>query len=468
MNVRQGPTSIQSRPTTRPPGAAAWAGFARTVVLVSSDVAALAISGVIAFILWAAGVRGQPAGMYWPFAFAPFLMITAYAQARLYPGFSMGQVEVLRRYTLITTACYGGLATLVFLLKLDNVYSRMTLGLAFLFSIFLVPVLRRLTLWLARKWNWWAEPAVLVVSGASAERLSVLAIDWPDRETKIVEVLGHTAGDVAVDLDQAIAWANAGVRIAIADIDGPPSFTLVDRLRLVFPRVVVLRRMDHLPVEGVQVRNFDGLLGLEYGNNLLRRQSRWVKRAMDILVSAPSIVLAAPFVLVAAVIVKLLSRGPALFFQSREGRMGRTIKVPKIRTMRVGAESEIEHVLEKHPYLRDEWDSAYKLRNDPRIIRGIGPILRRFSIDELPQLLSVLRGEMSLVGPRPFPAYHLDALSDHARHLRAEVRPGITGLWQITARGIADVETNRGTISTTSGIGRSGWTYTSWPARSGQ
>jgi lipopolysaccharide/colanic/teichoic acid biosynthesis glycosyltransferase len=84
--------------------------------------------------------------------------------------------------------------------------------------------------------------------------------------------------------------------------------------------------------------------------------------------------------------------------------------------------------------LRDEWRTRYKLRDDPRLIAGIGKLFRRFSIDELPQLWTVLTGGMSMVGPRPFPDYHLEQFTPEFRELRQRVRPGITGLWQITMR----------------------------------
>ena len=463
--LRNRETVICGPESDRPPGAARWTGAARAGVLITSDLSALLVSGLLAFILWASGVREQPTSLYVPFAFAPFLMIMAYAQARLYPGFAMGSVEIFRRYTLVTTAGFGGLAALVFVLKLENVYSRMTLGLAFIFSIVLLPIARHITLSVARRWAWWPEPAVLFVTQRKDRRASLVADGWQDREIRVVYTVSlHSASassqagqasdsplpgntikaQKSIDsLDAADGWAQAGVKIALIDIESFDTSPVVDRLRLTFPRVIVVRRMQDLPVEGVQVRNLDGLLGLEYGNNLLRRQSRWVKRGMDILVAAGSLVVAAPIVLVSGLIVKLVSPGPALFFQAREGRKGKTIQVAKIRTMVVGAEQDIAQLLDDDPHLREEWESGYKLLNDPRVLRGIGPFLRRFSIDECPQLLSVLKGDMSLVGPRPFPSYHLDALGQHSRQLRAEVRPGITGLWQVTARGIADVETQQ-------------------------
>ena len=143
---------------------------------------------------------------------------------------------------------------------------------------------------------------------------------------------------------------------------------------------------------------------------------------------------AAPIVLAAAALVRLLDGKPAFFIQDRAGLDGRRIAVPKIRTMRRDAESRLEEHLAANPGLRAEWDARYKLQNDPRLIPGVGRLFRRFSIDELPQLWSVLRGDMSLVGPRPFPDYHIRHFSPAFIELRRCVRPGITGLWQVTVR----------------------------------
>jgi lipopolysaccharide/colanic/teichoic acid biosynthesis glycosyltransferase len=122
-----------------------------------------------------------------------------------------------------------------------------------------------------------------------------------------------------------------------------------------------------------------------------------------------------------------------IFFQERIGRFGRPFKTWKFRTMMPDAERVLQRKLADDPILKEEWEANFKLRVDPRITR-IGAFLRRTSLDELPQLINVLRGDMSLVGPRPLPRYHHNELSSQVKKLRAQVRPGVTGLWQVSGR----------------------------------
>jgi len=140
------------------------------------------------------------------------------------------------------------------------------------------------------------------------------------------------------------------------------------------------------------------------------------------------LLLAAPILLVAAVLVKCTSRGPVLFRQTRVGRAGDEFSMLKFRSMVVDAEDRKADLDE----LSDGNDVLFKLRDDPRVTR-VGRYLRRFSVDELPQLVNVLRGEMSLVGPRPpLPTEVATYAIDDAR--RMLVKPGLTGLWQVSGR----------------------------------
>jgi exopolysaccharide production protein ExoY len=157
-----------------------------------------------------------------------------------------------------------------------------------------------------------------------------------------------------------------------------------------------------------------------------------LRRSLDLLLALLALALAWPLFLVISAAVRLDSPGPAFFRQERLGRGGRRFWLLKFRTMRMGAEMELPLLLQNDPGRRLSWEQYGKLWEDPRLTRT-GRFLRRYSLDELPQLLNVLRGEMSLVGPRPILPSQREAYGvGFARY--SLVRPGLTGLWQVQGR----------------------------------
>jgi exopolysaccharide production protein ExoY len=167
---------------------------------------------------------------------------------------------------------------------------------------------------------------------------------------------------------------------------------------------------------------------------LARRRSRrldW-ERAVNMALAALLLVALAPLLAVVALCVRFGDGGPVLFAHHRIGRDGRTFRCFKFRSMKVDAKERLERLLAEDAQARAEWDLDHKLKNDPRIT-PFGAFLRKSSLDELPQLFNVVRGEMSLVGPRPIVA---DEARRYGRYLEVyqSVRPGITGLWQVSGR----------------------------------
>jgi lipopolysaccharide/colanic/teichoic acid biosynthesis glycosyltransferase len=157
-----------------------------------------------------------------------------------------------------------------------------------------------------------------------------------------------------------------------------------------------------------------------------------VKRLLDVAVALVLLIPALPFAALISLAIRLESRGPVFFAHTRIGRGNRPLRLWKFRTMVEDADAVLEEYLKAHPDLLSEWLETHKLKNDPRVTR-VGRLLRRSSLDELPQLVNVLRGEMSMVGPRPIVA------EEAARYgpvfpLYLQVKPGLTGLWQVSGR----------------------------------
>jgi len=376
------------------------------------------------------------------------LLPMVHYQLGIYPGYLLGPVERLRRRTLATLAVFGGLAAW------DNIIARGMLSrgvllATFVFALVLPPLaesLARKSL-VARKR--WGIPVVMIGAGSTG-RLVVRTLhnnpqfglvpiafldNRPDAWNQALENV-PVAGPLGLAQDFE-GRAEAAI-VAMADLERDDVPSLLQELN--FPRVIVIPQFTGVASLWVTARDLGGCLGLEIKKNLLVPRNLALKRIMDRAIALPLFLMSIPVMAAAAVWIKLISRGPAFHCQLREGIDGRRIAVWKLRTMHVDGERRLEPWFREHPEARLEWSRYFKLRHDPRVLPWIGKLLRRTSLDELPQLWSVLKGEMSLVGPRPFPDYHLEQFPSEFRVQRTRVLPGLTGMWQVSARSDGDVE----------------------------
>jgi Undecaprenyl-phosphate galactose phosphotransferase WbaP len=364
---------------------------------------------------------------YTAVAIAMLIVPMVHYQLGLYPGYLLGPVERLRRRTLSTLAVFGGLLAWDALVA-RGVLSRGVLLATFAFALVLPPLaeLCARSLLIAR--GRWGIRAVVLGSAATGNAIVSTLLRDPELGLKPVALL-HDVARAANYEDQA--------ECAIIALENARGRSFDD---LNFPRVIVVPDLQSLANLWVTARDLNGSLGLEIKKNLLIRRNIALKRILDCLVALPMFILAIPILVWSGILIKLLSPGPMFYKQEREGFDGRRLAVWKLRTMHTNSESILTSWLGSHPEDKAKWERFFKLPHDPRIIPIIGKFLRRTSLDELPQLWSVLTGEMSLVGPRPFPDYHLKHFAPDFRTLRVRVLPGLTGLWQISARSDGDVE----------------------------
>lgn len=174
---------------------------------------------------------------------------------------------------------------------------------------------------------------------------------------------------------------------------------------------------------------------LRVHNNLAKRTSRFIKRTMDIFGSLFLIILSSPLLIILYLLIAK-DGGNAIYTQPRIGRNKKAFKCLKFRSMVLNSQEVLQNLLDNDPEAKAEWEKDFKLKNDPRIT-SIGKILRRYSLDELPQLFNVLKGEMSLVGPRPIVRSELNRYKEDIDYYLM-AKPGMTGLWQVSGRNNVD------------------------------
>jgi undecaprenyl-phosphate galactose phosphotransferase len=211
-------------------------------------------------------------------------------------------------------------------------------------------------------------------------------------------------------------------------------FQLMDKIQHKVKRILLVPRMTSLPMFNAEVFNSINQKGLIFfvRNNLLSDSDRAFKHISDFILALLLTLLLSPFLLSLYAWVWIATDGKPIFKQKRVGQDGKIFKIYKFRTMRADAAEQLEKILAADPSAREEWERDHKLKNDPRITR-VGHFLRRTSLDELPQLINVLRGQMSLVGPRPIIDEEVVDYGDYIDYYQ-QVRPGITGLWQVSGR----------------------------------
>jgi exopolysaccharide biosynthesis polyprenyl glycosylphosphotransferase len=369
----------------------------------------------------------------------PLITPVVYLLMRLYRVHQYSTAEEFRRIiiaiSLITTA------TVMISFWTKASFSRLWMLLSWVLGLALALLARRLWHWQVRRLRRTGKLMFrTLIVGANAEA-DQLAATMQAREYGFLPV-GFVAGgmDALRPDDQQVIGSIDRLRELIRETKADCLFVASSAVTSDDVRQVMkARRLEDVEVRftanlptvlssRLAPQTIGGVMTLSVNVLQLTRTQAAAKRACDIAISAAGLLLLSALLVGVALAIALTSRGPVIFRQDRIGLRGRPFTLLKFRTMVAGADLMLE-------MLRDQNEAdgpLFKLRNDPRVTR-IGRFLRRYSIDELPQLINVLKGEMSLVGPRPPLAEEVALYSDWQLD-RLEVRPGITGLWQVSGR----------------------------------
>ena len=312
-------------------------------------------------------------------------------------------------------------------------FSRLWLVLTWLFAGIFLLLGRRLTkAVLSRAGRWQVQTVIVGAGDGIREAIAALGSE-PGLGYKVTGII-NLAGKHKEPLEPLYAQHKAGFVVVAGD---PPDFANtqnvvreLQRLRLPFAIVPPLGGMSVMGLRAQYFFSHDVVL-LIAPNNLANAPARAMKRAFDLVVSSLLLLILAPFFLGVMALIRR-DGGPAFFPSKRIGQTGKPIWCLKFRTMVADAEQRLADLLARDPAAAKEWRTGFKLRHDPRIT-AVGQFLRRTSLDELPQLINVLKGEMSLVGPRPILPDEVAEYGDQIDYY-FQVSPGITGLWQVSGR----------------------------------
>jgi len=376
----------------------------------------------------------------WPLA---LFFLCFHAAMGLYAATALHPVEELRRLTISTSTVFLVLCGMVFLFRVLPSYSRAFFLIAWLTSLVLLPLSRTLLRSALAQKQWWGFPAFVIGSGPSAVAVIEAFGRSPELGVKPVAVFdtfprtAELAGlPVLGDPDFASLLARKmKIRYAIV---ASPQLTkaelgkLLTRYSEVFSHLLIVPEFLDFASLWVDTIEIGSVLGLEVRQRLLLRSSRLAKGLMDRALTGAGILFVAPLIGAIALAIRATSKGPALYSQQRVGKSGVPFRAWKFRTMVQNADEVLRRELKSNPSLRAEWELNFKLKDDPRVT-AVGRFLRKTSLDELPQLWNVLRGEMSLVGPRPIVDAEVVRYGDSIS-LLGRVKPGLSGLWQVSGR----------------------------------
>ncbi len=456
-------------------------------------VAVLLMLGDASAVLLGAGLVGlltnaEPLSAYERyglFALVP-LCLAGYSAAGLYGVCPPSPPQEIRSVTVATCLVYFALWTTAVLTHLTpfGLVAHVSWLIGLVATLLFVPIGRALVRARFARRPWWGQPLVVlgatklgrsVVSTLQARpqlglrpvaildedksKLGSVRMAWTGDQIDVEPVSNRSEAHAAAGFDSAARRAleqfsevdgvpvmggldlapmlaqRLGIRSAVIALplgNAAAVHEVIERYASAYTNVLVMPDLYDVAHFGAPTRQLGSILGIEVQRQLLLRWPRFTKRLLDVTLTGFALLLLLPVLAVLALLIKLDSKGPIFYNQKRLGQDGVRFKAYKFRTMYGDGEKRLAQVLAKDEKLRAEYEQFHKLTRDPRVTR-VGKLLRRYSLDELPQLFNVLFGDMSLVGPRPYLEREINEMNGR-EVIILRVKPGITGYWQVTER----------------------------------
>lgn len=420
-------------------------------LLLAADLVAIVLAFFISFFArkWLIGLIGgvlsfeQVAPL---FLLVIIFILVIFVFAGFYPGHGRTGVVEFREIVYIVSFAHIIVGLIIFILGYGPRLSRLVFLFNWILSLLLITSFRLILHNRGSLQSWWGQPAVIIggLQDAkavichlqSARRIAYrpVAAILLDREEFEKSILGVPCFAYSESL--LVEMRKLDIRLAIFTSRTTSAHLgfrkYLQNLSLVFPKLIYVLGDSPLNMLAMKTMDLDGHPALLVQYNLLSPASRVLKRVSDLLLSLVSLVITFPLFLFFSLLIWIDSPGPIIYTQQRMGRGGRIFNIYKFRTMMVGAEEKLKTLVEENEALRVEYETYHKLQNDPRVTR-VGKFLRKISFDEFPQILNVIKGEMSWVGPRAYLPSELEQMGDSAAIIH-RVSPGLTGWWQVMGR----------------------------------
>jgi undecaprenyl-phosphate galactose phosphotransferase len=301
-------------------------------------------------------------------------------------------------------------------------YSRLVIGFTFIFMTFLIPMEKNISKKLLRKWGLWRKRAAIYGDDpfltAEIYGNPYLGYVRPKNDQEPATIFVNSKGNNPQQLKKLL------------------SEQIKQKHEVIFVPLMDDYDLTHSHIYELSNTRTNLIV---YQNRLKSRYRKIFQQTYNYILAVILLPLILPLIGIFAILIKRESEGPVFFAHHRIGQDGKTIPTYKFRSMYKDAEERLKRLLEEDPAAKEEWEKSYKLKDDPRVTK-IGSFLRRTSLDELPQIFNVLRGEMNFVGPRPVIQEEIEKYYKEDAEYYFMVKPGITGLWQVSGRSDTDYE----------------------------
>lgn len=382
--------------------------------------------------------------------FVPFILLF-FSILGLYPGIMISPSEEVKKYAtgtffsfiLIITATIFSSRNGFAILRNIQSYTEdwhliIAFALAFIFSVFLLPGIRDLTKMIFSKTKWYGVPAVIysnnmsgipVIDKLMAKRYLgyypcaiIESGTVKEKEYKGIPIFTTKDKDI-IEFIHDYNIKNAVI------VDYKDDITQVMNN---YRYTISVARFQNSFTSTQHIKDIDGIIGFSSTHNLTFKTNLILKRFIDIFLILFFSPILVPLFILLMILTKITSKGPIFYGHKRIGKNGNEFKCWKFRSMNIRSDEMLEEILKTDPVRRAEWEAERKFKDDPRVTK-FGKFLRKTSLDELPQLINILVGQMSFVGPRPVTKPELEKYGSHKDYV-VSVAPGLSGMWQISGR----------------------------------